>query len=174
LGSTVPEPDCWHSRFDTGIGVLTIAREPAGISGLYFPGHWHLPAMGSLGAERSDGFDDAIAQLGEYLDGARRIFDVALAPRGTPFQRRVWACIDAIEYGATTSYGAIADDLGDATPREVGAAVARNPLSIFVPCHRVVGADGDLVGYAGGLERKRFLLELEGAIDTVGSPQRLW
>ena len=99
----------------------------------------------------------------EYLAGGRTSFDLPTAAAGDPFQRRVWERIARIPYGSTTTYGEIARELGDpALARRVGGAVARNPLSVVVPCHRVVGRDGALTGYAGGLERKRLLLELEG------------
>jgi methylated-DNA-[protein]-cysteine S-methyltransferase len=105
-------------------------------------------------------------QLAEYLDGVRVEFDLPTATSGSDFQERVWALLREIPYGETTTYGAIAERLGDrALAREVGGAVGRNPLSIVVGCHRVIGADGSLTGYAGGLDRKRSLLELEGSID---------
>ena len=101
-----------------------------------------------------------------------REFELATTVAGEEFQRRVWELIDRIPYGETTTYGEMAPELGDpALAREVGAAVGRNPLSIVVPCHRVVGKDGKLTGYAGGLERKRFLLELEGAGERVEAEQ---
>ncbi|MXW63669.1 MAG: methylated-DNA--[protein]-cysteine S-methyltransferase [Bacteroidetes bacterium SB0662_bin_6] len=101
-------------------------------------------------------------ELSEWFAGARRDFDLPLALRGTPFQRSVWEALRAIPYGAVQSYGELAKSLGkpDAV-RAVGAANGRNPVSIVVPCHRVIGANGSLTGYAGGLERKRFLLALE-------------
>ncbi len=105
------------------------------------------------------------AQLDEYFDGRRRAFDLPLAPRGTPFQQRVWQALLGIPYGTTTTYGAIAESLGrPAAVRAVGAANGKNPLAVIVPCHRVVGADGSLTGYAGGLAIKRALLVHEGAI----------
>ncbi len=112
------------------------------------------------------------SQLGEYFAGHRRDFDLPLAPRGTDFQQRVWARLLAIGWGATTSYGQIARDLGltNAASRAVGSANGSNPIPIVIPCHRVVGADGSLTGYAGGLDRKRLLLDLEQ--ETLFSPQR--
>ena len=101
-------------------------------------------------------------QLNEYFAGARREFDLPLAPRGEPFQRRVWDLLGTIPYGETRSYGDLARELGDVGyAQAVGAANGRNPIAVVVPCHRVIGADGSLTGYAGGLERKRSLLALE-------------
>lgn len=108
--------------------------------------------------------EEAAAQLAAYFAGARREFALPLAPEGSAFTRRVWDELRRIPYGETRSYGALARALGDAAlTRAVGAANGANPLPIIVPCHRVVGATGALVGYAGGLERKRFLLELESS-----------
>jgi methylated-DNA-[protein]-cysteine S-methyltransferase len=110
-------------------------------------------------------------QLAEYFAGERREFELPLAPAGTEFQQRVWACLRHIGWGATTSYGQIARDLGltNAASRAVGSANGSNPIPIVIPCHRVVGADGSLTGYAGGLDRKRSLLDLEQ--ETLFSPQ---
>lgn len=103
-----------------------------------------------------------VRQLDEYFAGRRRAFELELAPEGTPFQQRVWRELRAIPFGATISYRQLAERLGQPSAmRAVGAANGRNPIPIVVPCHRVIGRDGTLTGYAGGLERKRFLLELE-------------
>jgi methylated-DNA-[protein]-cysteine S-methyltransferase len=104
----------------------------------------------------------AECQLAEYFRGERRVFDVPLAPRGTEFQQRVWQALREIPFGETRSYGQVAERIGQPTAvRAVGAANGRNPLSIVAPCHRVIGANGDLTGFAGGIETKRFLLALE-------------
>ena len=104
----------------------------------------------------------AARQLDEYFAGTRQDFELAVDPAGTAFQRRVWCALQHIPYGATTSYGALARRVGQPTAsRAVGAANGRNPISIVIPCHRVVGADGDLTGYAGGIARKEELLRLE-------------
>lgn len=106
----------------------------------------------------------AISQLQEYLSGNRQTFDLMVDPRGTDFQRRVWAMVGQIPYGTTSTYGAVASRLGDPkTVRAVGGANGANPIPIVIPCHRVVGADGSLVGYGGGLPLKTALLGLEGA-----------
>ena len=107
---------------------------------------------------------DARRQLGEYFEGKRRSFDLSLAPRGTAFQHAVWKQLRAIPYGETISYGTLARRVGNPrAARAVGHANGRNPIAIVIPCHRVIGADGGLVGYAGGLPMKRWLLEHEGA-----------
>lgn len=104
----------------------------------------------------------ARAELTEYFAGARREFDLPLEPAGTDFQRRVWQALRAIPYGATISYRTLAERIGQPTAtRAVGLANGRNPIAIVIPCHRVIGADGSLTGYGGGLERKRTLLDLE-------------
>jgi len=105
---------------------------------------------------------EARRQLDAYFAGKLRAFDLPLAPRGTPFQQRVWAELVKIPYGVTRSYGALAAALGaPKAPRAVGLANGRNPIAIIVPCHRVIGADGSLTGYGGGMARKRLLLDLE-------------
>ena len=107
---------------------------------------------------------ETVRQLGEYFDGRRRAFDLALDFVGTPFQQQVWAALLAIPYGETRSYGQLAETLGRlSAARAVGAANGRNPISIITPCHRLIGANGDLTGFAGGLDNKRFLLSLEAA-----------
>jgi methylated-DNA-[protein]-cysteine S-methyltransferase len=131
-----------------------------------------MPAPEVFGVRSERGFEPAQQQLSEYFAGGRTEFELATTIAGEEFQRRVWDLIDRIPYGQTTTYGEMAQELGNpAQAREVGAAVGRNPLSIVVPCHRVVGKDGKLTGYAGGLERKRFLLELEGAGERVEAEQ---
>jgi methylated-DNA-[protein]-cysteine S-methyltransferase len=161
-----------HTTIDSPIGELTLVSSDGVLSGIYFPGHWHMPAPEVFGTRVESGFEQVRQQLGEYFAGERSEFDLTTTTAGEEFQRRVWKLIDRIPYGQTTTYGEMAQELGDpALAREVGAAVGRNPLSIVTPCHRVVGKDGKLTGYAGGLERKRFLLELEGAGERVEAEQ---
>ena len=161
-----------HTTIDSPIGDLTLVASDGVLSGIYFPGHWHMPALEVFGTRVESGFEQIQQQLAEYFAGGRTEFELATSVTGEEFQRRVWELIDRIPYGQTTTYGEMAQELGDpALAREVGAAVGRNPLSIVVPCHRVVGKDGKLTGYAGGLERKRFLLELEGAGGRVEAEQ---
>jgi methylated-DNA-[protein]-cysteine S-methyltransferase len=163
-----------HTTIDSPIGGLTLVAKDGVLSGIYFPGHWYMPASEVFGTRAERGFEQVREQLGEYFAGERTEFDLATTIAGDEFQRRVWGLIDCIPYGQTTTYGEMAHELGDpALARKVGGAVGRNPLSIVIPCHRVVGKDGKLTGYAGGLERKRFLLELEGAGERVEAEQLL-
>jgi methylated-DNA-[protein]-cysteine S-methyltransferase len=166
-----------HVIVDSPIGPLTLVRDDDGLTGLYFPGHWTNPDPASFGpqVEPSDdhGFDDAINQLTEYFAGQRREFDLLLNPRGSEHARQVWQLLAEIPYGQTTTYGALARKVGGGiSARAIGGFVGHNPLSIFIGCHRVVGSTGKLTGYAGGLDRKQYLLELEKAIPA--SPQALW
>ncbi len=151
-----------HTTVDSPVGELTLVAEDGRLTGLYFPHHWYRPDPATFGERDEAGFGEAERQLAGYFAGHRKRFDLPTDARGDAFQRRVWELIDAIGYGQTASYGELARELGDGTlAKDVGAAVGRNPLSVIVPCHRVVGADGSLTGYAGGLARKRFLLCLE-------------
>jgi methylated-DNA-[protein]-cysteine S-methyltransferase len=152
-----------HTILDTPIGELTLVAADGRLRGIYFPGHWTRPDRSGFGARSADGFAEAERQLGDYFAGDRTAFDLPLADdHGDAFQRSVWDLIDGIPYGRTATYGDLARELGEpGMAREVGAAVGANPLAIVRPCHRVVGKDGRLVGYAGGLQRKQFLLSLE-------------
>ena len=166
-----------HATLPTALGELLVVADGDAMAGIYFPQHWHPPAEGSTGVRVESSTDplfaDLASQLTEFLDGRRRDFDLPIAPTGDPFQQAVWTRLREIPYGETTTYGALAVELGDRNlARRVGGAVGRNPLSIVVPCHRVVGATGALTGYAGGLERKLRLLELEGA--SVVAQRRLF
>lgn len=151
-----------HIVVASPIGELTLVADGDSLTGLYFPHHWSKPDPATFGQRVDDGFEKAKRQLGEYFRGERTRFDLNVAPRGDEFQHRVWDLLGEIPYGQRTTYGDLARRFGDASlARDVGTAVGRNPLCIIVPCHRVVGADGKLTGYAGGLQRKRFLLDLE-------------
>jgi methylated-DNA-[protein]-cysteine S-methyltransferase len=148
-----------QTQIDSPVGVLTLAGPEDGVlSRLAFGAR-------DLGTPDATAFGDVRAQLAEYFGGLRRTFDVALALEGTEWQRRVWSELTRIPYGVTRSYGAVAvaacERTGMHAARAVGAANHANPVAIIVPCHRVVGADGRLVGFAGGLEVKRRLLDLE-------------
>jgi methylated-DNA-[protein]-cysteine S-methyltransferase len=144
---------------ETPVGGLRLEIEGGAITVLSFTDERPGPAL-----------DDPLAgavvvQLGEYFAGARREFDLPLAPRGTEFQRAVWAELALIPFGHTISYGELARRLGNpAAVRAVGRANGSNPIPIVLPCHRVIGADGSLTGYGGGLDRKQALLRLEGAL----------
>lgn len=145
------------------IGDLTLIGDGESLTAVYIGAkHRHAPPVGEGWIRDDDAFDEPRRQLEEYFDGRRREFDLPLAPTGTKFQLGVWAALWEIPYGETTSYGAIAAGLGHPNgSRAVGAANGRNPISIIVPCHRVIGAGGALVGYGGGLPTKRILLDLE-------------
>lgn len=154
-----------HAHVPTTLGDLLLVAEGAAIVGIYFPGHWYPPAPDRLGP-RVDEADPLIGraagQLREYLAGRRRDFDLPVRTAGAPLAERVWAMLREIPYGTTTTYGELAERLGDRRLAQVvGQAVGHNPVSIVIPCHRVVAADGSLRGFAGGLHRKRVLLELE-------------
>jgi methylated-DNA-[protein]-cysteine S-methyltransferase len=151
-----------YSQVDTPIGPLLAAAgdERGALAGLWFE---RSPAPGWSRDDRA--FGALRAQLGEYFAGQRDSFDLPLAPAGTAWQRSVWDALMRIPYGATVSYGALAVKLGrPAAARAVGAANGRNPISVVVPCHRLVGSTGRLTGYAGGLPRKEWLLRHERAI----------
>ena len=155
-----------YRRIDTAFGALFATLAEAGIGAIHFIGGRHAPAIAADWIEeaRSPLLDACEAQLREYLAGRRRTFDLALAPRGTAFQEQVWREIARIGFGETITYGELARRCGRPEAiRAAAAATGRNPLSIVVPCHRIVGADGSLTGYAGGIDRKARLLALEAA-----------
>lgn len=146
------------------LGTLLLAATERGLCGVYFEQHKYFNGtQGWVRDETHPHLHQAAAQLDEYFGGRRTSFDVPLDLAGTPFQRAVWDALRALPFGATTTYQAIAQGLANPKAvRAAGTAIGRNPISIIVPCHRVVGASGGLSGYAGGLERKRYLLALEG------------
>jgi methylated-DNA-[protein]-cysteine S-methyltransferase len=157
-----PLSTTWHTVVGSPLGELTLVRDAEGLRGVYFPHHWYRPDPLTFGPHVDDGFEETKHQVAEYLAGRRRAFVLELVVGGTPLQRRVWDLIRGNPNGETTTYGDLATGIGDgATAQQVGAAVGRNPLSIIVACHRVVGRNGKLTGYAGGLARKRHLLDLE-------------
>lgn len=146
---------------DSPIGPLTLAGRDSTLTHLLMDNHSHAPD--STAWTRDDhAFDAVVEQLSAYFAGERTQFDIDLDLAGTQFQRRVWAALLTIPYGQTRSYGQLATQIGSPTAsRAVGLANGRNPISIIVPCHRVIGANGSLTGYGGGIERKRALLLLE-------------
>ena len=160
-----------HCVIDSQLDELTVVADGDALTGVYFSHHWHRPDQATFGP-RVDAHSDVLlaeasAQLTAYLAGDRADFDLPLSPHGDQRQQRVWRMLTAIPYGGTLTYGELATALADGTTaQEVGQAVGRNPLSIVVPCHRVVGSNGQLTGYAGGLKRKQFLLELEEPADV--------
>ena len=148
-----------HTRLDTPIGELLLFGDGESLTRIDLPGR-HGPVGDA--AEDHDAFAEPIEQLERYFAGELHEFDLALAPEGGEFDLAVWGELGRIPYGQTTSYGAVAVAIGHPdSPRAVGAANGRNPIPIVVPCHRVIGAGGRLVGYGGGLDTKRRLLELE-------------
>jgi methylated-DNA-[protein]-cysteine S-methyltransferase len=169
--------DTYFTEIESPLGTLTLRATGRGLTGVYMQDHRHGPEeLQRRGWLRDDRrCADARAQLGEYFAGQRKVFTVPIdreALAGTDFQRRVWAALEAIPYGVTISYGELARRIEQpAAVRAVGLANGRNPLSIIVPCHRVIGANGKLTGYGGGVERKQWLLELEkGVLRLNGGP----
>jgi methylated-DNA-[protein]-cysteine S-methyltransferase len=163
-----------QTRYDSPLGAMIIAATDKGLAGLWFDGQKHLPPelAGPAvwpSAPEHPVLTEVIRQLGDYFAGRRTAFDVPLdLAYGTDFQQSVWQALLTIPQGGTASYGEVSARIGKpAAVRAVGAAVGRNPVSIIVPCHRVMGAGGALTGYAGGLERKSALLKLEG-VDHAG------
>ena len=154
-----------HVAIDSPIGPLTLVAADGHLTGLYMDAQRYRPGdevLGSPGKEDAEPFASAAEQLAAYFAGQLTDFDLPLAPAGTQFQRAVWAALRQIPYGDTWSYGQLAGKIGSpAAVRAVGLANGRNPIAVVVPCHRVIGADGSLTGYGGGLSRKRFLLDLE-------------
>ncbi len=165
--ATPARPAVPMRRISSPLGELVLVANEGGnaLEGIYFARQKHFPGdtVTWRDARESTLLDQAEAQLHEYFAGRRTTFDLPLAPVGTAFQRRVWQAIAGVPFGTTISYAELARRLG--TPSAVRAAAAatgRNPLTVVIPCHRIVGSDGRLMGYAGGVERKRALLDLEG------------
>lgn len=165
--------DARHALIDSPVGALTISAAGDALTGIYFEGHRHPPRPDKLGRRLDDDPDNVDnpndplvervrEQFTEYFAGSRTVFDLPLAPLGEPFQLRVWQRLRQIPFGERTTYGTIATEFGDPRlARAVGAAVGRNPISIVIPCHRVVASTGALTGFAGGLNTKAKLLALE-------------
>jgi methylated-DNA-[protein]-cysteine S-methyltransferase len=151
-----------HTVADSPVGLLTLVAADGALAGVYMEQHRHRPAQETFGERDDTAFAAVTEQLAEYFARERGGFDLPTTVRGTPFQRSVWTALRDIPYGETISYGELAARIGRPTAvRAVGLANGRNPISIVVPCHRVVGSTGDLTGYGGGLERKRHLLDFE-------------
>ena len=157
------KPGIAHAAiYPSPLGEILLASDGGALTGLWFVGQRFFPAAVPVPGDIAvwPVFIEAARWLDLYFAGARPDFPPALAPEGTPFQRSVWALLGAIPYGATATYGELAARLGSSA-RAVGGAVGRNPISLLIPCHRVLGAKGSLTGYAGGLDRKARLLALE-------------
>jgi methylated-DNA-[protein]-cysteine S-methyltransferase len=153
-----------YNLMSSPVGRLLLVAEDGVLTGVFMEQHKRGRAVEPTWAQDHPALRSARAQLEEYFAGIRRRFDLPLAAQGTPFQKKVWAALARIPYGTTMTYQELARAIGfPNASRAVGAANARNPISIIVPCHRVIGSDGSLTGYAGGPERKRWLLEFEQA-----------
>jgi methylated-DNA-[protein]-cysteine S-methyltransferase len=156
-----------YARLQTPLGAMLATAKDGALTGLYFDRQRYAPRIEADWVEDAHAkpFDECARQLREYAEGKRHAFDLPLAPEGSEFQRDVWAVIARIPYGETLSYAELARRAGaPGKARAAGAATGRNPISVIVPCHRVVGSDGSLTGYAGGVPRKAKLLEMEGAL----------
>jgi methylated-DNA-[protein]-cysteine S-methyltransferase len=154
----------YFDYYASPLGQMLLTANDAALTGLHFVGEKYYPAIdaGWQRQPKAKLIVRARKQLDGYFAGKRKDFDLAVDPAGTTFQRGVWRALQKIPYGATTNYGAVARRIGQpSASRAVGAANGRNPISIVIPCHRVIGANGDLTGYAGGMERKNALLQLE-------------
>lgn len=157
-----------YTVMDSPLGPLTLVGADGALTGLYMDRQRYRPETERFGDRDDKPFAAAVAQLEEYFAGRRTEFDLPLNLSGTPFQRQVWQALRTVPYGRTVTYGELADRLGRprGAARAVGLANGHNPIGIIVPCHRVVGADGGLTGYGGGLDRKRHLLDLERRVST--------
>ncbi|GAA0246177.1 methylated-DNA--[protein]-cysteine S-methyltransferase [Actinomadura nitritigenes] len=160
-----------HVVVDSPVGPLTLVAIDGALCGLYMVNQRHRPPQESFGAPGDPGAEPFAAtaeQLAAYFAGELTAFDLPLDLRGTPFQGRVWAALQEIPYGETTTYGELAVELGKpSASRAVGLANGKNPVGVIVPCHRVVGSTGSLTGYGGGLDRKRYLLDFERGTRSV-------
>ena len=160
----------YTAHYNSPLGGIMLTSDGMALTGLYFDGERDFPDLSPGRKKDLPLFGEVMRWLDLYFDGKEPDFSPALNPTGTAFQMSVWAILRTIPYGETTNYGAIAKRLEKKTGKRmsaqaVGGAVGRNPISIIVPCHRVIGANGSLTGYASGLDKKEYLLELEGAID---------
>jgi methylated-DNA-[protein]-cysteine S-methyltransferase len=161
-----PAAPAWYDIVESPVGRILLTGDERALGGLYLlDAGEHSASVRPEWTHREGLFSAVSDQLAEYFSGARKEFDLPLAPHGTPFQLSVWAELTRIPYGSTVSYGAVAAALGKSpvASRAVGLANGRNPISIIVPCHRVIGADGSLTGYGWGVDRKEWLLHHEGA-----------
>jgi len=153
------------TTIESPIGLLTLTKDEGVLTGVHMHDQRHAPAPAPDWTRDDAAFADVVEQLGAYFAGELREFDVAMGLRGTDFQRQVWAGLCEVPYGETISYGELARRVGNPkASRAVGLANGRNPVAIIVPCHRVIGADGSLTGYGGGLDRKVWLIEHERAV----------
>ena len=164
----------YYRWLESPVGDLLLTASDNALTGLYIKGQKHFPEIAAAWQEAPElaAFSQVQVQLLEYFAKERQAFDLPLNPQGTSFQKQVWQCLHQIPFGETTSYGAIAQSLGKpGSARAVGAANGRNPISIIVPCHRVIGASGKMTGYAGGVDRKQWLLRHEQAVVGDDNPK---
>ncbi len=160
--------DLLHTTFPSPIGELLLVGDGEVLRGLHITEGRRPMRVRDTWRQADEPFAEVVCQLGEYFAGERTEFELPCEATGAEFDRRVWSELERIPYGRTVSYGEVARTIGEpSAARAVGVANGRNPIAIVVPCHRVIGADGSLTGYGGGLDRKRFLLELEGSILPV-------
>lgn len=169
--ASLTEPEIRHGLTRTKLGVVYLATNGHALTGAWLDGQAHFATAAELGEETELASEPILSQaaqeLEEYLDGKRTTFGVPLAPQGTDFQLAVWEALKEIPYGYTTTYGAISKIVGPHAPAQaVGQAVGRNRCLIFIPCHRVISADGNITGYAAGVETKQWLLNLEEPADS--------
>ena len=160
----------YYDLYESPQGQMLLVADGEGLSGVYFDGQKYLPQVESDWRRdaRHALLRQAKRELAEYFGGERKRFETALAPEGTPFQQDVWKAISTVGFGKTITYGELARRSGcPGSARAAGAATGRNPIGIIVPCHRIVGSNGSLTGYAGGLDRKRALLALESGIPEL-------
>lgn len=154
----------YYAHVDSPLGRILLVADGERLTGLHFEGDKYQPRIASdwLAGETLAVVQCAVREIAEYFAGRRKTFTVPIAAAGTPFQRRVWQALGTIRCGTTATYAEVAHSIGaPKAVRAVGAAIGRNPVSIMVPCHRVIGSNGSLTGYAGGLDKKRALLALE-------------
>lgn len=160
----------YYDFYESPQGQMLLVADGEALCGVYFDGQKYLPQVASQWRRdpQHATLRQAKRELAEYFAGKRKRFEVALAPEGTPFQRSVWKAIATVGFGETISYAELAQRAGcPGSARAAGAATGRNPIGIIVPCHRILGSDGSLTGYAGGLDRKRALLALESGIPEL-------
>jgi methylated-DNA-[protein]-cysteine S-methyltransferase len=161
--TSAPAAPVYYTYLDSSIGELLLTGDGTALTGVWFPDDRQTTAPQPTWRRDAGVFTEVSRQLDAYFGGELTEFKLNLDPHGTPFQRRVWDALRTIPYGVTTSYGKLAAALGDPrATRAVGLANGRNPIPIIIPCHRVIGADGSLTGYGGGMQRKQWLLALEG------------